>query len=102
MVPGGYNDVIPLRRSDTPDLDDITGGPDPVPASLDGEHVEHLHKAYAHMTACARHLKTALALLDGGPLGGGGDDIDPVEFDPAVDDNPEGKMHRGVQCNFRR
>jgi hypothetical protein len=57
-----------LRRSDTPGLDNIAGGPDPVPTPLDGEYVEHLSWAYDHMTKCARRLEKALDLLGEEPI----------------------------------
>jgi hypothetical protein len=80
-----------LRRSDTPDLDDAAGGADPVPAPIDGEHIEHVRRAYIHIAECARHLGKALDLLDTEPIEeepGGDDDVTPA--DPQVDDNPAG------------
>lgn len=82
--------VTPLRRTDTPDLDDAAGGPDPVPAPVDGEHVEHVRRAYMHAAECVRHLGKALDLLDDEPLEEPGDD-DVTPADPQVDDNPQGE-----------
>jgi hypothetical protein len=54
------------------------------------------------MTKCARHLGKALALLDDEPLRDAGDDIDPVQFDPAVDDNPQDKTRRALMRQYAR
>jgi hypothetical protein len=72
--------MIPFyRRSDTPDLDDVTGLPDPVSPPFDREYVEHLHQAYGHMAKCVGRLERALDLLgsepiDDEPLVGSGDE----------------------------
>jgi hypothetical protein len=70
-----------LYRSNDPGLDDLTGGPDPVPAPLDGEHVEHLHKAYGHIAKCVKRLERALDLLNEEPL-----DDEPLFGEPFSDD----------------
>src|ERR1700719_2391902 len=97
--------VIPFHRADDPDLDDVIGGEGPPPngeSDPDGEHTEHLRRAYGHMAKCARRIERALALLDEGPLTGGADDIDPVQFDPAVDDNPQGDSRRALVRRYAR
>jgi hypothetical protein len=83
--------VIPLRRSDTPGPDYTAGGPDPVPAPIDGEHIAHVRRAYMHAAECVRHLGKALNLLDTKPIEeepGDNDDVTPA--DPTIDNNPQG------------
>jgi hypothetical protein len=54
-------------------LGDVIGGEDPPPMGEtdplpDGEHAEHLRRAYGHMTKCVKRLEKALDLLEGAPL----------------------------------